>query len=102
MSFTKKHQPEQKNTLERLWNEFLFAREFEYETPLTPDEMAAALQAIEKLEHRSWVLSAVPLKHHLELERQSDKAINFKITVAEDKNARWSSKMQLQYSEGSI
>jgi hypothetical protein len=91
-----------KNLLSKLWNEFLFAREFEYETPLTPEEMAGAMHAIEKLEHGSWVLSYAKLKHKLETEQHSDKAIDFKINLEEDKNSVWSSQMNLLYSEGSI
>jgi hypothetical protein len=101
MIFTKKNESD-KNLWTGLWNEFLFARDFEYETPLSPEEMAGAMTAVEKLEHSSWILSYAGLKHKLETKHHSDKAIDFKISLEEDKNSAWSSRMNLLYSEGSI
>lgn len=91
-----------KNSLARITNDVLFAREYEYETPLTPDEVAGALKAIESLEHDSWVLSMTKLKHKLETEHHSDKSVAFKIILEEDRNSFWSSRMNLLYSEGTI
>jgi hypothetical protein len=101
MIVTKKNES-RKNIFSQLWNEFLFAREFEYESPLTPDEISAALRAIEKVEQKSWMLSAAKLTHKLEIQRHGDKAADFKIMLEEDKNSAWSSRMNLLYSEGTI
>jgi hypothetical protein len=101
MIINKKNESD-KNLFSRLSNEFLFAREYEYESPLTPDEMATALKAIESLEHGSWILSVAKLKHKLQLEHHSDKSVSFKIILEEDKNSPWSSRMNLLYSEGTI
>lgn len=101
MIYTKKNESD-KNLVSRLWNEFLFAREFEYESPLTPDEISAALKTIEKVEQKSWMLSAAKLTHKLEIQSHSDKAADFKIMLEEDKNSAWSSRMNLLYSEGTI
>jgi hypothetical protein len=101
MIVTKKN--ESNSTLvSRLRNEFLFAREFEYESPLTPEELVGALKAIENIQSKAWVLSIAPLTHKLETTVHSDKAIDFKITLHEDKKSAWSSRMNLQFVEGSI
>lgn len=41
---TNKRKNRQRNPLIYLWDEFLFSREFEYETPLHPDEVADVLE----------------------------------------------------------
>lgn len=101
MIVSKKNESD-KNFFSRLTNEFLFAREFEYESPLTPDELVSALKAIENIEARSWVLSMVALKHQFSSTAHGDKAIDFKISLQEDKRSAWSSRMNLQYIEGRI
>ena len=87
----------------KFWNEFLFAREFEYETPLSPDEIADALGDIENKVHKSWFLSASTLEHHFEYERNGDKAGDFTIELAsKNRDKWWETKSALQYSEGTI
>lgn len=101
MIISKKNESD-KNLFARLTNEFLFAREFEYESPLTPDEMAAALSAMEKIPHRSWLLSFAHLKDKVEFERHSDKVIHFKIHVKEDAKSKWNMGYKFHETEGSI
>lgn len=101
MIITKKHDSD-KNLFSRLWNEFLFAREFEYETPLTPEEMAAALKALEKSEPKSWMLSFGKLRHELQFEQHSDKAIDFKMDVKDADKSWWSSGYKFHLTEGSL
>lgn len=101
MIVSKKNESD-KNLFAYLWNDFLFAREFEYESPLAPDEMAAALSAMEKIPHRSWLLSFAHLKDEVEFERHSDKVINFKIQVKEDEKSKWNMGFNFHKTEGSL
>lgn len=58
---TAKRKQQQQNFLSYLWNEFLFARQFEYETPLTPDEVGDVLseQTSGKLRKANWHRSGI-------------------------------------------
>jgi|GEM_PF-6204428 len=87
----------------KFWSEFLFAREFEYETPLTPDEIADALNKIEAHEHKAWFLSTSGLNHQFEYESNGDKAGHFTIELTSKHREKWwATKSAMQYAEGTI
>ncbi|MEM9951827.1 MAG: hypothetical protein AAF846_09520 [Chloroflexota bacterium] len=79
----------QNNTFSHLWNEFLFARNFEYETPLTPNEVANVLKQIEKREHRHYFLSFSTLKHKFTYMPVGDKSGDFKIELETATRNKW-------------
>jgi hypothetical protein len=87
-----------------IWNEFLFAREFEYESPLSPDEIAVAIRTMEKQKPRSGLLllGFNKFEDKLSLERYSDKAINFKICVKDDERSWQKFGFNFHQTEGSI
>ena len=87
----------------KFWSEFLFAREFEYETPLTPDEIADALENIESHEHKAWFLSTNGLQHQFEYEAKGDKSGHFTIELASKHREKWwATRSAMQYAEGTI
>lgn len=103
MAYQTKRKIQSPNIFTRFWNEFLFAREFEYETPLTPDEMAEALQTLQSREHKAWFLSASQLVHRVSYERGGDKAGNFTIELeSKNRGKWWESNTAMQGAEGTI
>ena len=85
------------------WNEFLFAREFEYETPLSPDEIEDELKKLETRQHKSWFLSRSNLVHRVEYDGIGDKAGDFTIQLeSADQHKWWGSKVALLQSEGRV
>jgi len=97
----RKHQSE--TIFSHFWNEFLFARAFEYETPLTPDEMAEALQQLDGQKYTSWFLSMRGLVHRVTYADDGDKAGTFKIELeSKDRDKWWETDTAMQLVEGSM
>jgi hypothetical protein len=87
----------------KFWNEFLFAREFEYETPLTPDEVADTLKRLENQEHKSGFLSSSKLVYKVNYEGSGDKAGHFTIELESIYRGKWwANNTAMQQVEGSI
>lgn len=99
MTYTKRKEKNENSLLVNFWNEFLFAREFEYETPLLPDEVVTALLEMEQREYRPSTLGFSPkLKHRVVIERHNDKASDFKVHLGYDIKGA----LSMQYAEGSM
>lgn len=58
------------------WNEFLFARELEYETEQTPQEVAASLAQLQGIRQKSFLLG--DRQNTFERTDHSEKAVDFK------------------------
>ena len=92
-----------RNILAHFWNEFLFARDFEYETPLTPDEAIENFQTIEDQTHKMLLFSLSDLKHDVTIDRHGDKASDFKIELqSENRDKWWETGSSIVYAEGTI
>ncbi|MGB7341473.1 MAG: hypothetical protein WBC91_21430 [Phototrophicaceae bacterium] len=99
----KRSKPNKRNVFSHFWNEFLFARNFEYETPLTPDEVVDSLKTIEDQKHKMLLLSLTDLKHDVTVERHGDKASDFKIELQSEKRDKWwETGSSIVYAEGTI
>lgn len=72
--------------ISNVWDEFLFARKFEYETELSVSELELELSKIEQLEDKSYVISPSSLIHSLQFTQYEDKQASFMIGL-ETKNA---------------
>ena len=70
-----------KTIISRLWNEFLFARDFDYETSLTPDEVADAFKQLEKRKHKRRFITWADLSHNVHYDRTTDKSGTFTVQL---------------------
>ena len=103
MSYQAKRKKNPRNAFTWFWNEFLFAREYEYETPLTPDEIASELEKLDNQAHKSWFLSHSGLLHRVTYESNGDKAGDFKVELeSKNRGKWWESKSAMLQSEGQI
>ncbi|MEL6527888.1 MAG: hypothetical protein AAFQ07_19480 [Chloroflexota bacterium] len=98
---TKIKNTENKNIFSQAWNEFLFAREFEYETPLTPDEVMQHLNQLEGDSYFSrWHMST--LDHDVDYEPAGDKEGTFRIKLEPRKDKWWKDDSTLQETRGTL
>lgn len=81
MSHQTKRKVGSQTIISRLWNEFLFARDFDYETSLSPDEVADALKQLENRKHKRHFISWADLSHHVNYDRATDKSGTFTIDL---------------------
>ncbi|MCA9913314.1 MAG: hypothetical protein KC496_08185 [Anaerolineae bacterium] len=88
-----------KTFLERFWNEFFFAREFEYETPLTPDEVADVLRDRVDGSGRKAPWWDTGMTNEVEITRQGDKQQSFTIEAV---GSNWGSRTITSHTEGEI
>jgi len=90
---------DQRGFWERFWNEFFFSREFEYETPLTPDEVADVFrERVDGSERqRSWWDTG--MQNEVEITRQGDKQQEFVINAI---GKGWGSRAVTSRTEGTI
>lgn len=78
-----KHKHGARNLLAYWWDEFLFARYFDYETPLTPDEVGELLEdnISGKARQRSWFRYG--LYNSVTLMQQGDKSSDFAVKTSQ-------------------
>ncbi|MEO1166329.1 MAG: hypothetical protein AAFV98_21310, partial [Chloroflexota bacterium] len=98
---TKIKNSDNKNVFSWAWNEFLFAREFEYETPLTPDEVMQALRHVETDSYYSWGHWSM-IDHKVSYEPTGDKEGTFRIKLEPSKSRWWQDDSPLQETRGTL
>lgn len=85
--------------LEKFWNEFFFAREFEYETPLTPDEVAEVLREKVDGSGRQSPWWDTGMTNEVTITREGDKQQRF---IIDAQGSNWGSRTVTSRTEGMI
>lgn len=89
----------EKSYIEQFLNEFFFAREFEYETPLTPDEVADVLRERVDGSGREAPWWDTGMTNEVKITREGDKQQRFVINA---QGSNWGSRTVTSRTEGTI